>query len=179
MPNYITVSLTLPDGTRKYFRGKTRKEAEKKRKDAEILLAKGWSVGNKLTFEEAAKVWLDEYRARKDIHIRTFETVKGIFDRYLLPNLGKMKSEKSKDQLYVSTAIHMTHISLNEKGTKAAAVTYFGIEKATAFMGEKEYIDIEFNKPFMYMIRDTKSHEILFFGVVESPNEWKGNTCSE
>ncbi len=104
--------------------------------------------------------------------------IKDVFDPSLA-NLGKMKSEKSKDQLYVSTAIHMTHISLNEKGTKAAAVTYFGIEKATAFMGEKEYIDIEFNKPFMYMIRDTKSHEILFFGVVESPNEWKGNTCSE
>lgn len=104
--------------------------------------------------------------------------IKDVFDSSLA-NLDKMKSEKSTDQLYVSTAIHMTHISLNEKGTKAAAVTYFGMEKSAAFIGEKEYIDIEFNKPFMYMIRDTKSHEMLFFGVVESPNEWKGSTCSE
>jgi len=96
-----------------------------------------------------------------------------------LADLSKMKSEKSTDQLYVSTAIHMTHISLNEKGTKAAAVTYFGVDRASAFIGEKEYINITFNKPFMYMIRDTKSHEMLFFGVVESPNEWKGSTCSE
>ena len=121
MPNYITVSLTLPDGTRKYFRGKTRKEAEKKRKDAEILLAKGWSVGNKLTFEEAAKVWLDEYRARKDIHIRTFETVKGIFDRYLLPNLGKMKIIEIRPAHIDRMLRNMSELS---RSTQSKALTY-------------------------------------------------------
>ncbi len=93
-------------------------------------------------------------------------------------DLSKMKSATSEDQLYVSQAIHMTHISLNEKGTKAAAVTYFGVEKATAVFEEKENIEINFNKPFMYIIRDSKSKEMLFFGVVENPNEWKGSTCS-
>ena len=83
------------------------------------------------------------------------------------------------DNLYVNTAIHKTYIDLNESGTKAAAVTYFGISKATsALPEEKKEIHIAFNKPFIYMIRDKKSKEILFFGVVETPNVWKGTTCT-
>ena len=93
-------------------------------------------------------------------------------------DFSKMNSETSKNKLYVSQAIHMTHISLNEKGTKAAAVTFFGMDKAIAMPVENEYIRITFDKPFMYMIRDTKTKEILFFGVVENPNEWKGSTCN-
>ena len=81
--------------------------------------------------------------------------------------------------LYVSTAIHKTYIDLNEKGTKAAAVTYFGMDKASAADREKDKKQIVFNKPFIYMIRDSKTKEILFFGVVEKPNEWKGSTCAD
>ena len=96
-----------------------------------------------------------------------------------LSDLSKMKNSSNLDKLYVSDAIHMTYISLKEKGTKAAAVTYFGIDKATAAADEFERINITFNKPFMYMIRDSKTKEILFFGVVENPNEWKGSTCNK
>ena len=88
-------------------------------------------------------------------------------------NIYKMNAER----LYVSTAIHKTYIDLNEKGTKAAAVTYFGVEKANSAMPEKEQKEIKFNKPFIYIIRDTKTKEMLFFGVVEEPNKWKGQTC--
>ena len=31
---------------------------------------------------------------------------------------------------------------------------------------------------YNYIIRDTKSKEILFIGSVYEPNEWKGTTCS-
>ena len=81
--------------------------------------------------------------------------------------------------LYVSTAIHKTYIDLNEKGTKAAAITYFGMDKASSVPPQRDKKIIEFNKPFVYMIRDSKTKEILFFGVVETPNEWKGETCEE
>lgn len=87
----VTLTLTLPDGTRKYFRGQTRKEAEQKRENAKLMLAQGWNVGSKLTFKEAAEVWLDEYKARPDLHERTTETTEGIFERYLIPELGAFK----------------------------------------------------------------------------------------
>lgn len=82
------------------------------------------------------------------------------------------------EELYVSEAIHKTYIDLNEKGTKAAAVTYFGLDKNSASSTNKyKDIKIEFNKPFIYMIRDTSSKEILFFGTVYEPNIWNGSTC--
>ncbi len=78
---------------------------------------------------------------------------------------------------YFDEAIHKTHISLNEKGTKAAAVTYFGLKAATAMKDENKYIDIVFNRPFMYIIKDKDSNELLFMGTVYTPNKWHGNTC--
>lgn len=79
--------------------------------------------------------------------------------------------------LYVDQAIHKTYIDLNEKGTKAAAITYFGISKNSALLPSKEKVEIKFNKPFIYMIREKDTKEILFFGVVKTPNLWKGSTC--
>ncbi len=81
--------------------------------------------------------------------------------------------------LYVSDAIHKTHIDFNEKGTKAAAVTYFGLFKATGVMDRPKIKIITFDKPFMYIIRDTETKEMLFFGTVYEPNVWKGRTCKE
>ena len=81
------------------------------------------------------------------------------------------------EKLYVSDAIHKTYIDLNEKGTKAAAITYFGIKDGTSSNENFKDIKIEFNKPFIYMIRDTSSKEILFFGTVYEPNIWNGSTC--
>lgn len=81
------------------------------------------------------------------------------------------------DNIYVSDAIHKTYIDLNEEGAKAAAVTYFGVRAEGVMINDYEEVKIEFNKPFIYMIRDTESKEVLFFGTVYEPNEWKGSTC--
>ena len=90
----------------------------------------------------------------------------------------KDNRDKLNGNLYVSDAIHKTHIDLNEKGTKAAAVTYFGLCKSTGIIKEKKSVNIKFYKPFMYMIRDKDTNEMLFFGVVYKPNKWMGSTCS-
>ncbi len=81
------------------------------------------------------------------------------------------------NNIYISDAIHKTYIDLNEKGTKAAAVTYFGLKVGSAMLDNYKEVKIEFNRPFIYMIRDKKSKEILFFGSVYEPNVWKSSTC--
>ena len=83
------------------------------------------------------------------------------------------------ENLYVGEAIHKTHIDLNEKGTKAAAVTYFGVFKTTGIEMEHDYVEVTFDKPFMYIIRDSETKEMLFFGTVYEPNKWTGSTCLE
>ena len=84
----------------------------------------------------------------------------------------KDMKDNNIENLYVSTAIHKTYIDLNEKGTKAAAVTYFGLSKAGAVLDDYETINITFDKPFLYMIRDKKNHKVLFTGVVNNPNDY-------
>ena len=80
--------------------------------------------------------------------------------------------------VYVNEAIHKSYVKVNEKGTKAAAVTYFGV-KETAMIGEeKEYVSIIFDQPFIFIIKDHETNEILFFGVVYEPEKWdETKTC--
>lgn len=85
-----------------------------------------------------------------------------------------------RGNIYVEKAVHKAAIDLNEKGTKAAAVTYFGLKDAAALMpNDFKTINIEFNKTFAYVIREKTTKDILFFGVVNSPNKWNGSTCKE
>lgn len=123
-------------------------------------------------------------RFKYDYELKNFKEVLmdlGIIDAFDKDNADFTKMIPRNDKtgnIYVGQAIHKTHIDLNEKGTKAAAVTYFGMFKSTGIMPqEKETINIEFNKPFLYMIRDTNSNEILFMGAVYEPNKWVDSTC--
>ena len=96
------------------------------------------------------------------------------------PNTANFKKMiEIEENVYVGEAIHKTHVELNEVGTKAAAITYFGMFKNSAVMEPEKFetIDIRFDKPFMYMIREANTKEILFFGSVYEPNTWKGSTC--
>ncbi len=91
-------------------------------------------------------------------------------------NFKKMM-DSSNTNLYVGQAIHKTKIELNESGTKAAAVTFFGVEGAMIQEPDYEIKKILFNKPFVYIIREKNAGEILFFGTVFEPNKWEGSTC--
>ena len=103
----------------------------------------------------------------------------GMKDAFDPDNANFKKMIELKQNVYVEKAVHKTHIELNEVGTKAAAVTYFGMDKNTALpMEQPKIVNIKFNKPFIYMIREKNSKELLFFGVVYEPNIWKGSTCS-
>ena len=99
--------------------------------------------------------------------------VKDVFDGSKA-DLSKMF--KNNNDFYVSKAIHKTHIELDEKGTKAAAATGFIVSKNAVSEPNKELV---FDKPFLYLIRDKKTKEILFFGKLYEPNKWEGSECNE
>ncbi len=92
--------------------------------------------------------------------------IKSIFNEETA-DLSKMTSDNSK-RLYISDMMHKTYIEVNEKGTKAAASTAATVSKF-ASTKSSEPIDIEFDKPFIYIIKQSNSDEILFFGVVYTP----------
>ena len=86
-------------------------------------------------------------------------------------NLSKMTKEKA----YISDAIHKATIEFSNDGIKAAAVTALGgkgaIDECFNYQFEVpvEVIDLTFNKPFMYIIRDKDTNEVWFMGTVYEP----------
>ena len=68
----------------------------------------------------------------------------------------------------ISAAIHKAFIDVNETGTEAAAATSI-IMRATAMRVEPPPIVFNANHPFLFLILDTRSGSILFFGRVVDP----------
>lgn len=91
------------------------------------------------------------------------------------PNFSKMSDEK----IFISEFIHKSFIDLNEAGTKAAAVTLVTFDKNAIETTKPKEVDVTFDKPFIYLIKDKNSKEILFFGVIYEPDEYKTITCEK
>ena len=104
--------------------------------------------------------------------------IKDVFDEELADLSNVIPKDRMSNNIYVGEAIHKTKIELSETGTKAAAVTAFiTLDNAMPIREEYETVKIDFNKPFIYMIREKNSKEIIFFGVTYEPNLWNGTTC--
>ena len=70
-------------------------------------------------------------------------------------------SNMSDESLYVDKFRQKTYISVDEKGTEAAAVTVAEMRKNGASMGTF----VDFNRPFIYLIRESSTGAILFIGT--------------
>ena len=143
------------------------------------LLSSAKEASNKFEIKLSLPRFKYDYQLGNFIDILKEMGVKDVFDSEKADLTKIMPKNDEVDNLYVGEAVHKTHIDLNEKGTKAAAITYFGIFSNGALSEDKRTVNIIFNKPFIYMIKDSATEEILFFGTVYEPNKWNGSTCSE
>lgn len=76
-------------------------------------------------------------------------------------NLGEMFSP-DEPNLCMQRTIHKTFISVDEQGTEAAAVT--AMMAGTGMPSLDEPVSFTANHPFLYVIRDNLTGEILFMG---------------
>ena len=78
---------------------------------------------------------------------------------------------------YVDKAKHKALIEFSEDGIKAAAVTLFMMKENSVAIDPKEYkyININYDHPYMFLIRDKKTGEIWFVGTVYEPNLWEND----
>lgn len=90
-------------------------------------------------------------------------------------NLSNITSQKG---MYIFSAKHKANIEFSNDGIKAAAATAFGgagAAKCGTFNYEFEVpvekIDITFDKPYLYIIRDKTTGEVWFTGTVYNPIE--------
>jgi serpin B len=69
--------------------------------------------------------------------------------------------------LYISQVIHQAYIRVDEAGTEAAAATAVVVSAGSAQLPPA--ITLNIDRPFMFVIRDTKTDALLFLGAVERP----------
>jgi serpin B len=67
--------------------------------------------------------------------------------------------------LFVQTAVHQANITVDEQGTEAAAATALGLAGSAA----AQTVTLSIDRPFLYLIRDDVTGEILFVGRVLDP----------
>jgi serpin B len=73
-----------------------------------------------------------------------------------------------KTRLSVSAAAQKVHITVNEAGTTAAAATGFAVEASSA-RAPGPTARMRVDRPFLFLIRDTRSGLPLFLGQVTDP----------
>lgn len=70
--------------------------------------------------------------------------------------------------LYISKVLHKTHISVDDKGTKAAAVTMVPVSGAAGPSEPDPTPVVYLDRPFLYMLVDTETNLPAFIGAVTS-----------
>ena len=76
-----------------------------------------------------------------------------------------MASWPADTNLYIDKVLHKTYISVDERGTRAGAVTAVAMNKTTA-VRPVEFKTVYLDRPFVYMLIDSKNHLPLFIGTV-------------
>lgn len=97
--------------------------------------------------------------------------VNKVFDQ----NKADLSKLTSMGQAYINKTSHKANIEFSNEGIKASAVTLVGGTGDIGCYFDYLYdvpiktIDLTFNKPFMFIIRDAQSGEVWFTGTVYNP----------
>ena len=78
-------------------------------------------------------------------------------------------ASKEDALLYISRVIQKTYIEVDEKGTKAAAVTAVIMGNGAAPV--QEYKTVYLDRPFVYMLIDCRSNVPFFIGTLMDVSE--------
>lgn len=90
-------------------------------------------------------------------------------------NSADLTGISSERSLFVDSAIHKANIEFSNEGIKAGAATMIGGKGSVGCGYEYLYdvpvetIDMTFDKPYVFLIRDKSSGEVWFIGTVYEP----------
>lgn len=83
-------------------------------------------------------------------------------------NFSGMSREEA---LHFSAVIHKAFVEVNEEGTEAAAATAVALRAAVERTRPEPPVEFRADHPFVFLIRDDRTHAILFLGRLTNPRE--------
>lgn len=83
------------------------------------------------------------------------------------PEQADFSGMDGQRDLYIGDVIHKAFVAVDEKGTEAAAATAVIMRAAMAPAGN--IVQLTIDRPFIFVMRDVKSGQILFIGRVLNP----------
>jgi serpin B len=86
-------------------------------------------------------------------------------------NFDRMAARRSSDYLAISDVFHKTFISVDEKGTEAAAATAVGMRAMAAPVRPEQPVEVKVDRPFLFAIQHRPSGACIFLGRVTDPRE--------
>ncbi len=119
------------------------------------------------------ETYIPKFKTEYDILLnKTLEDM-GMTDAFNIDKSDFSKLGTYLDQnIFISKVIHKTYIEVDEKGTKAAAVTATEFEAGCAIVEEEPIMKtVRLDRPFVYMIYDNKNDIPIFMGTLMNVEE--------
>jgi serpin B len=91
----------------------------------------------------------------------------GVKDLFV-PHVANLSGMDGQMDLFVSAVVQQAIVEVDESGTVAAAATAATVSSAS-FVSTPPLVAID--RPFLFLIRDTRNGSILFMGQVEDPRQ--------
>ncbi|XP_055008079.1 probable serpin E3 [Boleophthalmus pectinirostris] len=117
-----------------------------------------WDAGLRRTRMD---IFIPRFKMQNRFNLKTVLPVMGISDAFN-PSTADF-SRISEEGLYVSDAFHDVRIEVTEDGTKAAAAT------AMVLLKRSRAPVFKADRPFLFLLRHSKTGSILFMGRVMNP----------
>jgi len=110
---------------------------------------------------------LPKFSFTTDFGLKEQLTAMGMPDAFD-PDNADFSGMTGKRDLYIDTVLHKAFVAVDEKGTEAAAATAVIMELTSAMLPD---VSLTIDRPFIFVIRDLPSGQILFVGRVRNPAE--------
>jgi len=110
---------------------------------------------------------LPKFKFSEDFDLKDRLTSMGMSDAFD-PDRADFSGMSGGKDLYIDTVLHKAFVAVDEKGTEAAAATAVIMGPTSAMLPN---ISLTIDRPFIFIIRDLPSGQILFIGRVLNPVE--------
>lgn len=120
--------------------------------------------------EYKVRAKMPKFTADYSVSLKNWFPAKGMVDAFDsdLADFSGITDPK-EDRFFIGEVLHKTHIEVDEKGTKAAAVTVVITKDCCASIEEVKYVDVVLDRPFVYCIIDCEQKLPVFIGTMEQP----------